>query len=545
MTRHSPYIKILVLLVAGILFGLPAVTRAMNLPLNKALTVKLSTLDSSGQLQTVRETVAHTDSSGKIVFSFSTVPSSVTTPFLHIQIVDGASVLRQTIIPSPQPGGNIDVGISEVTDLQARSILKAAAVSGKLSPIHLLVAHALLRTPTISSQDAEAVGTAIAAGADAISNVLSADGVTTTQLSRFSSSLLQGLADAAAIYRASVDDALASDQRIENDKRAEAFAALLQALISAGSNAGINLETVCAAFTSGGVAAEAVIESPAVIDPVSKASIRAGFVSGIITLSIYRNFDETLKSLAYVGIVRPRFARIFDTIDLMQANILINQKSIDSWLLEGANLGDVAAIRSQEFNSLSLRDLLLWKVGMESYSAQYVSTEYAMLTLDVTSRMATIGGVMSGMTPTVLAGILGISVSESYDPSLSAFPLAAWSYVNQLPSFVYTPIPGLFDQVVSKPMTPAFDQLGEPYKSIALLEYDLKLINSISWQEQTAAEYSYFAEPQNPQRWLPLASVYQLQDNNRQRLSLVRQHMSGLLPEAKSALIGLLKLFYP
>jgi len=79
-------------------------------------------------------------------------------------------------------GAAVDAGVSETTDLQARAILTAAAISGKLTPVHLLVAQALLRTPAISVANAESAGAAIAAGAEALAQVLASDSLTGDQL---------------------------------------------------------------------------------------------------------------------------------------------------------------------------------------------------------------------------------------------------------------------------------------------------------------------------------------------------------------------------
>ena len=552
-TPHSS--RMAFILIALLMLVLPNSSWSMNLPLSKDLTVRLSTLNSQGQLQTVTEITSKTDSLGKIAFDFPTVPSATDTPFLHVQIMDGVTVLRQTIVPSPQAGGNVDVGISEVTDLQARSLLKAAAISGRLTPLHLLVAQALLRTPTISIANAESVGAAIATGADAIAGVLATDSLTSEQLSTFMSSLSKGLADAAAMYRKSVDDAVVFDQKVEAYRRGEAYAVLLKALITAGSDAGINLETICTGFAAAGKATETTIESNPGIDLVTKAGMRIGFVSGILNLSNYRMLRELVNSFSYAGIFPPKFSRTFDAFDLVLLNTTNRLKGTDGELLEYSLLNDLQALRVREFNALATQDLLLMKMNMEIYFEMYSSSEYSALMLDITSRMASMGGVMAGMTPEILMGILGKSISpppvlllaqqavaqSTYVPTLNAYELAAWSYIYQEPSFIYTPISGLSDQLVIKPtVTLVFDKLAEPYKSLALLMEDLSLVGNLRWQDQQDTEAYIAANPLNPPRWYPLASVHQILENNRQRLLLVRQHMSGVSPKAQDALIYLL-----
>jgi len=172
-------------LVVLFMFALPSNIFAGYIPINKNLTIKLSSLNSQGQLQTISEKIIKSDAEGKVTFDFPSVPSANIAPFLHIQIMDGDSVLRQTIVPSPQAGKNVDTGISETTDLHARAILKASAISGSLTPIHLLVAQSLIRTPTISIADAESLGVAIDAGVTAFKNVLASDNITPEQLTIF------------------------------------------------------------------------------------------------------------------------------------------------------------------------------------------------------------------------------------------------------------------------------------------------------------------------------------------------------------------------
>ena len=548
--------RIATLLPVLLILVWPACAWSTNLPLTKTLTVRLSSISSQGLRQTVSEISARTDATGKIPFHFPVVPSAAVTPFLHIQIMDGDAVLRQAIAPSPQPGENAEAGVSEVTDLQARALLKTLEISGKLTPLHLLVAQTLLRAPTISAVNAESMGTAITAGADAMAGVLSSDGATAAQLSGFMASLAKGLSDAAALYRASVDEAVAFDEKVEAYKRGEAHAALLQALISAGSDAGINLETVCTAFAAAGKATETIIESNSGIDLITKGVMRFGFVSGIINLSNYRMLHERVASLSYAGVSPPAFSRIFDVLELVRLYTTNRLKGADGEELEYFLIGDLQKLRVREFNLLAAQDVLLFKMGMESYSDIASSNpEYATIMLAITSRMSAMGGVMAGMTPERLMEILGRSVSppplfspaqlaateSTYIPTLNAYELAAWSYVSKTPAFRYTPVPGLDDQLVDTPASNAtFDSLAEPYKSLVLLMGDLGTAGNLYWQDQRDADADLTAHPLNPPRWYPLATVHQILENNRQRLSLIRQHISGVSPQARDALTSLL-----
>jgi hypothetical protein len=449
----------------------------------------------------------------------------------------------------------VDVGVSESTDLQARAILKAAAISGKLTPIHLLVAHALLRTPSINVTNAESAGAAIAAGAEAAAQALESDNLTAKQFSIFMAALSRGLGDAAALYRTSVDDAVSFDQKVEAYRRGEAFAVLLQALVAAGMEAGINLETISTAFAAAGGAAETVLEATPDIDPFTRAEMRLAYITGILNLSNYRMLREQITSLGYVGMAPPRFARMFSVIDLGWNNTTANQKKGDGELSTVSIQSGVQAIRVLEFTSLAMQDLMLSKMGMELYAVSAANVEYAALMLEITGRMAVLGGAMTGMTPELLMEILGRSTfpiplldaqqivqAAVSAPTLNPYELGAWSYIHREPAFAYTPIPGLIDQLTTRPeITPAFDRLGEPYKSLALLMYDIQLVSSLRWQDQQAADEYSSSHPLNPPGWYPLTIVHQIVDSDRRRLELVRQHISGVPTEAKNALMCLVK----
>jgi len=106
--------------------------------------------------------------------------------------------------------------------------------------------------------------------------------------------------------------------------------------------------------------------------------------------------------------------------------------------------------------------------------------------------------------------------------------------------FRYNPGPGTRRAVGHTHHYPAFDRLAEPYRSLALLMYDLQLVSSLRWQDQRAADDYSTAHPLDPPGWYPLATVHQILENDRQRLAQVRQHMSGVAPKTRNALICLI-----
>jgi len=276
--------------------------------------------------------------------------------------------------------------------------------------------------------------------------------------------------------------------------------------------------------------------------------MRFAYMTGILNLSNFRMLRELITSLGYVGITRPRFERMYNVIDLVWNNTTTNQMAGDGDLVAAASQNDIQALRTQEFNALAVQDMLLFKMSLESATAGNVFPEYGDLMLEITGRMA-------GMTPGLLLEILGRStlpppilkvqktaLLAATVPTLSAFELAAWSYIHREPGFRYTPIPGLVDQLATPIFIPASDRLAEPYRSMALLMSDLAVVSNLRQKEQLAADDYSIAHPLDPPGWYPLATVHQILENDRQRLAQVRQHITGASPEARDALIYLINI---
>lgn len=561
MATSGHYSKIAALVIGCVLIVLPTGAWSSPLPLHKVLTVRLSTLSTDGKLTQVSEVSAKTDSSCKLSFNFPDVPSSVDTPFLHIQIMDGTSVLRQSIVPSPEPNGNVDIGVSEVTNLQAIAILKSAAISGRLTPLHLFVAQTVIRTPAISPADADSAGAAVSAGADALNNVILTEGISSERMTVFLNSVMKGLRASAALYRKGVDDSIQFDPKVEAYNRGEAFAVLLISFMSAGVDAAIPLETIYTSVAAAGAVVEANLAGTPGYNTTTKDLIRLCLVNAVVQLGNYRTAIDHLKGFSFTGIATPKFSHIFDMIYFLQDQTTYNQRGFDGYWLAGQPISTNPTIYQAEFNIFANRDLLMMKVSMETVfdGSKDLNGDYSSLMMSIVGRMSNMGGSMTGMTPEKLLGILGkpiitfpvfkptlgaklVSAQAAIIPTLNAFELAAWSFVDQTLTFRYTPITGLIDLLVNKPtVIPSFDQLLEPYKSLALLEFDLSLIDRLKGEELWAAEEAYLANPLNPQRWLPMTTAYQLSQNHRQRLASVRQNISGASSDTKEAYIRLLR----
>jgi hypothetical protein len=213
---------------------------------------------------------------------------------------------------------------------------------------------------------------------------------------------------------------------------------------------------------------------------------------------------------------------------------------------------DMQMVRMQEYNALATQDLLLFRTYIE-WAFGYPTAEYGDMMLELTNRMAAQGGVMAGMTPETLLAILGRSVTIppafktvaaiSAVPTLQPLELAAWSYIHIEPGFRYTSVETLPGQLTTPLAVPAFDRLVEPYRSLALLAYDLQVAAELRRQDIQAAEAYSTTQPLEPPGWYRLSEVYQIQEQHRQRMGAIRQQIVGTSPAAREAMIGLVNSY--
>jgi len=523
------------ILLTFLLSFLPAMAWPANLPLNKELTVRLSTVSENGGLTLVTDTKTTSDSFGKIAFSFTSVPDSTSASFLLLQIIDGDAVLRRSIVPTADPGKNIDLGISEVTDVQARIVLKAAEISGRLSPLHLLLAQTMFRSSGFSELDIEQGGAAVVSAAAALEAKIAADEGGIERLPAFLKSVAEGLARAAAFYRKSVDDAISLDPKVEAYRRGEAFDELMRSFIDGGAGAGIALDALCSAFSAAGAMAE---DSVRILSPAAFEAVRAGFITGQSQCGAYRYLREYRDALTAVGIFPGHFPGILVALNFLDQQLTVNLIGFEGGAFSDSHLPDQPSMVQNEFNSFASHDLLLLKYSLDGMSNWNTDgTEYASLLADVAARMAAMGGVMAGTTAASLKTFLDSNPSGNSAQNM----LAAWNFLKSIPVFSYTPVPGLADQIavpLIPPASPDVAQFSGAYRDMLLLAYDMTLLAYVKQSEFLVAED---ALPADTPAYLPLEIVRQIKNSDLLRRAMVRQHISGIDPTQAKHLVNLLQ----
>lgn len=579
--------------VGLLLLGMVAFANAAPLPINRTLTIQLSSINSEGLILPVTSTTSQTDAQGKFTFSFPTVPASDTAPFLLLQVYDGSSLLRQTIVPAPENGGAAEAGISEVSDLQARVLLSSISVKKKLTTIQYFLALTMLRTTVIPAEDVNKIVNAINAATDAfyaslyapaqivaqkssmlptqysstgnlVFGVFSSPTVTPPtippprtlgpitgyppasppplvmvgsmpeQVAVFDKELLAGLRRVMSVYRKSVDDSSVSDPRIEALGRYQAITLMMRELIAASAVAGISLDVTDWAYLASGGAAETSLELQGTT-PAVTSLVRMCYSNGMILCQTFKTVHSNAVALTTLDISPPKLQRYSTLLNLISDSIPTSLRGIEV-SLANAVLLDAQAYEMQIYNTFAVRDIAYMKAYMQVFDIIYqsgvVDTEYEVLLSEVIGSMSGSGGVMSGMTTLRFQTIMG--AGENAPISWQLLPV--WLYLSQKAQYSYSPVPGLTSGGTTSPVQPLFDQLSGAYLAQAKLQYDMALTQQLNYHDNSVAEDASAANI--PSRWISLSTAASLKRTYMTRRGDLRSRMSGITENEKDAFMA-------
>ena len=509
-------------------------SNASQLPINRTLTIQLSSVDYAGGIKQVASTESQTDAEGKFTFSFPSVPSSDSVQYLILQVFDGSNMLRQSLVPAPNNGQAVEVGISETSDLQARILMDSGV--GGLSPFRIAAALTMLRTTAISSEDVDKIAAAIGASTDAFYASLHAGGASKEQINYFNTEFFAGLRRVMSLYRKSVDDSSVSDTTIEAHGRYQAIALMMKELVSAGATAGIPLDVVEWAYMAAAGAAETSLEQQSAA-PAVTSLVRMCFVNGMALCQTFRIIRSHTDALATLGISPLTLQKYFTLLDILSEKIPNNLRGIETDLAR-SSLSDAQTYEISIFNTFAIRDLAYFEASMDAattgdfFDPEDGYTEHEALLAEVINRMAGMGGVMSGMTKTRFQSIMGTTSNP-----IDVYVISAWLYLQQIHQFVYTPIPNLASGVKTLPAQPLFNQLSGAYLAQTQLQYDLALIRVLNYQDDDAAqEASYLLAPA---RWYSLATAADLKRTAIIRRAEARANISGISEKEIDAIMSI------
>lgn len=291
---------------------------AWSLTVGEQYTITIEKLNSDGSLtsgDTSLEisTTAIANSDGKLSFSFSSgIPNNSSCNFMVITLTNSSdAVERRSIVPCPDAGKALPLGVSGITQKQADALIEAFASAATDDPILAVFGMTIVRSEGITAAELSTMANIAykgITGSNGFVDDMTSKGVTSSQLSSYRTKIISLLADPddgySKLVKDSIDVADINDSTIAAAKRGEAAAKLLGVLVTAATTAGFSQDRVLEAFNAMGAIAVPLITTAAGNGSLSAAtaqSINSTVGGGIQKLNADRGIEKYTQALATLG----------------------------------------------------------------------------------------------------------------------------------------------------------------------------------------------------------------------------------------------------
>ncbi|HHL40862.1 MAG TPA: hypothetical protein ENJ37_10170 [Deltaproteobacteria bacterium] len=311
--RHPEAVFALATGVLVVAVVLAWTTLSFGLTAGTTYTIEVDKIASDGTVTDLSlSTTATADSDGKLAFTMSGVPDNSSCNFLVITIKDNTgTVVRRSVVPCPNAGDTLPVGVSGITNAQADALIAALKAAGSDDPILVVFGYAIVRSSSINATDLSTMATIAQQGIDGSGgyvDYLTQNGVTSDQLAAYRSDIVSQLADPTDGYTKLFKDAVdTSDSSTAASKRGKAAALLLQILVKAATNAGFSQDRVIEAFNAMGAIVVPLMDQAVkdgTLSAKAKQMVDSSIGGGIDKIRAHRvmeKFSAALKSLGASG----------------------------------------------------------------------------------------------------------------------------------------------------------------------------------------------------------------------------------------------------
>ena len=525
----------------ALVFSVIFATSALAAPLtaNHSYTVQLSTLSASGQQTAGEQMNATTDANGKLTFQFSDAPDTSTATFLMVQVMDSVNgqnqVVRQTLVPAPMAGQQVQMGINEVSYRQTQAALQAmqsAAGSGNAA-FQVMFPLTMIPSGAISSADAGDFGQAAGDAATTFRNYLTQNGVTAGQMAAFQSGLLDAMRSYAATNYSAVDQ---TDPTTATNLYGQAGAQFMTAMIQAGTDAGIDPALLTAAYDQAG---QAIEHSSAMTNlPTQEiAAMQANFMLGAQECQLQSQLRGFASAMPVVDASPTQKQTFTSAMTALQSSMVQTHQQFQQTFADQSALPDQSTI-DQVFSSI--QTAMQNAFGTFDRQTTATSTQISdMLGVMANAMGGSGGGMMGGggmMSGSTLSG-MGFGMMQTTlggsQQNWSTMMVAATNLLTTVPGLTYSPVTAdLVSQLSAAdvPTAPDWSQVQDgPYKSLLQLQYDLMLVHLIDMQA--------VADLTPPLSQADLAPISAQDLANRQ---MIRQNIQGLSDSQMEALMAAL-----
>jgi len=293
---------------------------AWALTASTAYTLELSKVNSDGTTTLVSTTSTTSDSTGKITFTFSNVPTQATNNFLIVTVKDSTgAVVIKSFAPAPAASGTNTLGVNLTTTAQANLMEKLGTVIGTDDPIVVAFGLMFTRDPNVTATDIDNL--AIVAKEAIVNGMEAAMTATTTpnhataaEMTAFKKALVYNATSGAKDLRsftALTKSAVDTPAQAKADL-AKASGLIADAFVDAAAAAGIDLDVILAAFDSadpstGSTAAQTALSNLSTKFQNSMNQSVGTFFTRLASAKMKQRYSATLTTLNATSTEKTRF----------------------------------------------------------------------------------------------------------------------------------------------------------------------------------------------------------------------------------------------
>ncbi len=304
--------------ICSLLLLLGITNPAWSLTIGEQYTISIEKINSNGSLTSGDSslnisTTATADSDGKLSFSFSSgIPDNSSCNFMVVTVTNSSNAVeRKSLVPCPDAGKALPMGVSGVTNNQADALIAAFAAAGSDDPILAVFGFTIVRSEGITAAELSTLANICyqgIAGTGGFVADMTSKGITAAQLLAYRNKIVSLLADPTTGYskllKDSVDVSSVNDSTLEAAKRGEAAAKLLSYLVQAATTAGFSQDRILEAFNAMGAIAVPLITTAQTNGTISAAtakSINSSVGGGIQKLKADNGIEKYTQALTALG----------------------------------------------------------------------------------------------------------------------------------------------------------------------------------------------------------------------------------------------------
>jgi hypothetical protein len=483
--RYSLSLALLMLVVFG--------SSALALMANQPYSVQLLRVSAGGQQQLISQMEASTDAGGKLDFSFANLPDAGTAPFLMVQILDNSSgqaqILRQTLVPAPTAGEQMQMGVSETTFRQTQAALHAmqGATDARDATQRIMFPLTMISSGGLSAEGAESFGQAAAEASVTLNDFLARQGVTGEQMTSFQDALTAAMRTFAAGNKMAVEQQDMTDAAGIYGRTAVQF---IDQMVQAGVAAGIDPMLMTTALDQ----ATRTIDDSSALSRVSMAEIaalHATLIADAQQRRVYAQLSSYHQALPAIGAKAGQLQDFTGAMNTLEnAMVQTHANFCQTAFADPSTLPDQATIDQALSEMKATMQGALDSFGQKTTATSTQIDGALTLMADDMGGAGGMGGLISGgmMTGANLSqmgfGMMPTS-PDGTEQNWSTMMVAATNLLTADPNMSYTPTAGLINQlsVENRPSAPDWSLLPDgAAKSLLELQYDLMLAHLIDMQ---------------------------------------------------------------